>query len=617
MSDVNEGPRFDAVKPRIFQIGLNKCGTRSIYDFLNQSGIKSVHFKRGELARVMKENLDNGAPPLQDIDRWTAYTDMQRVKKTGVIEACEYYRTLAEYYPRSYFILNTRSKDRWIQSRLKHGTNQQYGERYRKGLGLNSIEETIDAWSNSWDKHHAEVPAFFAQTGQHFLIYDIENDTPDKLSDFLAPDFRTDPKLFGHEGKTDPKPDKPSGAETPANPPVSQSPAAPMQVEASTPTAPVSDRLGKRFTPRNDIVSFDETELKPAFTEASPKPLAEGSTGNVIIACMKNEGPFLLEWIAFHRAIGFHHFLIYTNDCSDGTDVLLDRLAEMGILTHIDNSNWKGNSPQVSALNAAIKHPVAKNAEWLVHIDADEFINIRTGNGTFDCLLKALPKDITNIAMTWRMFGSAGVNAYEDATVLKQFDRCAPAYMPKPHTAWGTKTAILNIGAYGKISCHRPNKLVDEFADKVKWVNGSGLDITGARAEKGWRSDTKTIGYDLVQLNHYALRSSDSFLVKRQRGRALHVDRSIGLNYWMRMDWNTYHDVTIQRNLPRLTAELERLMSDEKVAQRHGEAVSWHRDKIASLKEIPEFSELMESVRSMELDDTARVLAVLEADVES
>ena len=35
------------------------------------------------------------------------------------------------------------------------------------------------------------------------------------------------------------------------------------------------------------------------------------------VTCVKNEGPFLLEWIAFHRIIGVTDFLFYSNDCSD------------------------------------------------------------------------------------------------------------------------------------------------------------------------------------------------------------------------------------------------------------------------------------------------------------
>ena len=35
------------------------------------------------------------------------------------------------------------------------------------------------------------------------------------------------------------------------------------------------------------------------------------------VAFAKNEGRFLLEWIAYHRLIGVSDFLVYTNDCED------------------------------------------------------------------------------------------------------------------------------------------------------------------------------------------------------------------------------------------------------------------------------------------------------------
>ncbi|MGB0799487.1 MAG: glycosyltransferase family 2 protein, partial [Planktomarina sp.] len=38
---------------------------------------------------------------------------------------------------------------------------------------------------------------------------------------------------------------------------------------------------------------------------------------------MRNEGPFIVEWVAHMRHIGVADLLVYTNDCDDGTDVLL------------------------------------------------------------------------------------------------------------------------------------------------------------------------------------------------------------------------------------------------------------------------------------------------------
>ena len=82
----------------------------------------------------------------------------------------------------------------------------------------------------------------------------------------------------------------------------------------------------------------------------------------------------------------------------------------------------------------------------------------------------------------------------------------------------------------------------------------------------GWRSSVSTWGYDWVQLNHYAVRSAESFLVKRDRGRVNHVDRDQGLNYWFRMNHNATEDRSILPRLPMARAEFDRLVADPDIA---------------------------------------------------
>ena len=370
------------------------------------------------------------------------------------------------------------------------------------------------------------------------------------------------------------------------------------------------------FAPHNRLGAVNEEELAAAFTPAPKRVLAPGRSGNVIVGCMKNEAPYILEWIAYHRAIGVDTFLIYSNACDDSTEEILARLDDMGVITHRNNDDWRGNSPQQFALNQALREPVIQIADWIIHIDVDEFINVRCGNGTLDDFFERCP-DATNVAMTWRLFGHNDVTDLSDRFVIDQFDTCAPKYCPKPHTVWGFKTMFKNIGAYEKISCHRPNKLDARRKAEVKWVNGSGRDMTAEAVDNGWRSSKKSIGYDLLQLNHYALRSAESFLIKRQRGRALHVDRSIGLNYWIRMDWSVHRDVTIKRNLPRLRAEFDALMQDGKLRDLHQKGVEWHRAKADELHQMPEFQELYTQALEVKLTETERVAYALALDMES
>ncbi len=318
---------------------------------------------------------------------------------------------------------------------------------------------------------------------------------------------------------------------------------------------------------------------------AAPAPQA-GRTA--IVTTMKNEGPFILEWIAYHRAIGVDDFLIYTNDCTDGTDTMLQMLMAKGLCQWRENPFREMDlKPQHAALQAAEAEPIMQNCAWGICMDVDEFIDIKIGDGTLSALYSAMEAAMPGanmIALTWRLFGNSEVHDYQDRFLLQQFTRCAPEVVRKPHQAWGFKTLFRNIEIYKKLGVHRPKGLKPDLWDQVRWLNGSGRPMPKEMFRNGWRSTIDTYGYDWVQLNHYAVRSAESFLVKRDRGRVNHVDRDQGLNYWFRMNHNADEDRSIQRMIPALQAEWDRLMADPEIRAAHAFSVRCHRDKIAELR---------------------------------
>uniref|UniRef100_UPI00235669E2 glycosyltransferase family 2 protein n=1 Tax=Rhodosalinus sediminis TaxID=1940533 RepID=UPI00235669E2 len=202
--------------------------------------------------------------------------------------------------------------------------------------------------------------------------------------------------------------------------------------EADAPHLPPAARaklaqlLGSPFAPHDRLGHVKEDAPGPPHPPARPRARPEDGTGRVIVACMKNEAPYIVEWVAYHRAIGVDDFLIYTNDCEDGTDALLARLDALGVVRHRTNDAWQGNSPQQHALDRARAEPVVRDAAWLMHIDVDEFVNVRCGDGTLDAFLARGP-EATNVAMTWRLFGRSGVARLEDRVVIEQVTRRASA----------------------------------------------------------------------------------------------------------------------------------------------------------------------------------------------
>ena len=318
----------------------------------------------------------------------------------------------------------------------------------------------------------------------------------------------------------------------------------------------------------------------------------------LVVTGMKNEAPFILEWIAYHKAIGVDHFLVYTNDCADPTNEILDRLVQIGVVTRLDNpfDPASGIKPQHAALKDATKQQVYKDADWVLVIDVDEFVNIHVGSGTLKELLAA-----TNypnvISFTWKFFGNDGIADYEDCLITERFTSCAPEFLPKPRLGWGFKSMTAKRSPYGRIGVHRPLDLDENRQEEVRWVNGSGRTMPEMlHNNNGWRSTKRSLGYRLATLNHYVLRSAESYLVKRERGRINHTDQDQGLDYWLRRNYTSEEDRRIHDRLPMLRDELDILMADKTLARLHQDAVDWHKSRIERLLRDPDYRVLFDRI---------------------
>ena len=180
-------------------------------------------------------------------------------------------------------------------------------------------------------------------------------------------------------------------------------------------------------------------------------------------------------------------------------------------------------------------------------------------------------------------------------------------------------SGIADLYGVAVLGIHRPKMktrhIKTNFPDQVKWLNGSGREMEDYFKFRGWRSITRTVGYDWVQLNHYAVRSAESFLVKRDRGRVNHVDRDQGLNYWFRMNHNPVVDTSIQRMIPALQAEFDRLMADPEIRAAHEHSVTCHVDKIKELRATENYEKFYGELCSERFEKLSRMLHVFGSNV--
>lgn len=301
------------------------------------------------------------------------------------------------------------------------------------------------------------------------------------------------------------------------------------------------------------------------------------------LLCVRNEGAFLLEWIAHHRAVGFDNFVVFSNDCDDGTDAILDRLADMGWLSHHRNDGpYDKGGIQFTAMKAAAKLPQVRRADWLLALDVDELVNIHCGDHTLPALHAALP-DATAITLTWRLFGNAGVVRYADAPITQTFTKCAPAVMHWPWRAAMFKTLYRNDGTYRKPGVHRPRDADKTMLADARWYDGHGRALDESFARQRIFSDFGRDNYGLAQLNHYPLGAAESYILKADRGRAVHASDTLGVDYWVERNWTQETDTTINTLAPARDALLAELRADKVLSSLHDTAVAWRKARFTAL----------------------------------
>ncbi len=234
----------------------------------------------------------------------------------------------------------------------------------------------------------------------------------------------------------------------------------------------------------------------------------------LVFAAMRNEGPFIVEWVCWYRMLGFE-VMIATNDCTDSSVALLDSLAEAGWITHITHEPGK-KTPKRSAYAAARAHPLLTAVDWIFVCDVDEFLVLHRGDGTIQGFLQGQPRDFLGIAFNWQCFGNGKWKRYRDGLVHRTFRRAARR-TTGPNRQF--KSLFRAPEMFKDLGDHMPARFKGTWGEGAnRWVN-SGFETIQAVSDAGQemirRVDRDAVRHEEAQLNHYVVRSDESFDLKR------------------------------------------------------------------------------------------------------
>lgn len=181
---------------KIFIIGFNKTGTRSLHHYFEYNSIPSIHWDDGKLAKKIKYNHENNIKILTGYEKYIVFSDMEDIDNLNYAHV-DYFREFDKMYPKSKFILNIRDVENWIKSRNNH---RNYTKQIYQKLNITK-KELNQIWEKDYYNHKNNVINYFSDKPNKLLIFDIEKDSIQKINDFF-PELQLNTRHYKHEGKT-------------------------------------------------------------------------------------------------------------------------------------------------------------------------------------------------------------------------------------------------------------------------------------------------------------------------------------------------------------------------------------------------------------------------------
>lgn len=242
---------------------------------------------------------------------------------------------------------------------------------------------------------------------------------------------------------------------------------------------------------------------------------------------MKNEKPYLKEWLEYHLLQGVEHFYLCDNDSTDGTKEYLAPYIENGIITYIP---MPGTNKQLACYEKIIAEH-KKETTWLAFIDLDEYLTPLKAKD-----MRSFFKEFSyasEVSLQWMNYGDSGAFTRSKGLVTEFF------------TSHGR---FLN---HTVKSIVRPEKVIDfnSFGSN-HYVRVNGPSVNEHHKPVSFML-SMNISADKARVNHYILKSFSEFLYKKGRGHPEGTPINFEY-YFFHNDNEIKNDNSMRRFLPKL-----------------------------------------------------------------
>jgi hypothetical protein len=277
---------------------------------------------------------------------------------------------------------------------------------------------------------------------------------------------------------------------------------------------------GRRFLPRDldfiaDLGGATAWSLAQSLNHLVMTAL-EPTRRAAVVGTMRDDGIYILEWVAHYQAIGFEHLFVYTNDNADGSLDLLSLLARHGVLTLLESEITGAVPPEAKAFGHAVHLlPELRDFAWAAFVDSDEFL-VPAPRFDYSILhaLEALGRAdpdgrIGAILYDWLWFVSDMVFERQPGLLLERFQHA------RPH--WLAKCLVRMRDVLSMRHQHYP-----ELSPGMTVVDSAFEPVDLATI---W--ERREAQYAGGRINHYWPRSFQEFAIKKARGASLAIAENL------------------------------------------------------------------------------------------
>jgi hypothetical protein len=194
------------------------------------------------------------------------------------------------------------------------------------------------------------------------------------------------------------------------------------------------------------------------------------------VTLVLNKGRYLLEWIVFHKLMGFDLFLIFDHGSTDNTSAELKPfIAEGSVImvhaietfpalcnqTELGSTKHKQAACQIEVFNYALRK-MHTTAKWITNFDVDEFLWTPANSSRLPELLTSYFSEYDNIHIHGITFGNndfEDTESHAEALVIEQYTKRA--------SLAGVKWSLYDEDRYSRKTLFRPSAAMYVFVHSI------------------------------------------------------------------------------------------------------------------------------------------------------